>query len=192
MSNNHEKPSGGDSFDRAAPPARQERSIFDARARALAQEPPAPPDLERTLEVLRFQLSSENYALETRFIREVYHLTQFTPLPGTPPFVLGIINLRGEIISVVDLKKFFSLPAKGLGELNKVIIVRDKNMEFGVLADAVLEVGRLSLDDIQPAPPTVTGIGSQYLRGVTSEGLIILDIQSVLDDERLTVHQEAG
>ncbi|RJX29400.1 MAG: purine-binding chemotaxis protein CheW [Desulfarculus sp.] len=175
----------------AAPSAEERRSVLKARARALAKEAPAALDRQQSLEIIEFRLAAETYGIESAFVREVYPLKDFSPLPGTPPFVLGVINVRGEILSVVDLKKFFSLPEKGLGEMNKVVIIRDQRMEYGILADAVLGARSLSLEEINPAPPTITGIGAAYLKGVTSERVVILDAQRILGDEKIVVHQEA-
>ena len=81
------------------------QALLKARARKLAQEEiKADSDLE-ILDVIVFCLASETYGIESAYVREVYPLKDFTPLPGTPPFVLGIINVRGQIISVVDPKK---------------------------------------------------------------------------------------
>ena len=166
------------------------RSILKDRARVLAKEAQADQDGQGSLDVIEFSLAAETYGIESAFVREVYPLKDFTPLPGAPPFVLGIINVRGQILSVVDMKKFFSLPEKGLGELNKVIIIRDQLMEFGILADAILGARTLPLAGIKPAPPTVTGIGAEYLRGITPEHVIIIDARRVLGDEKIIVHQD--
>ena len=125
-------------------------------------------------------------------MREAYPLKDFTPLPGVPPFVLGIANVRGQILSIIDLKKFFDLPEEGLGQLNKLIILRDEQMEFGILADEILGARSIALDAIQAAPPTISGIGAEYLRGVTAERVIILDGEKILNDERIIVHQQAN
>ena len=112
-------------------------------------------------------------------------------MPGTPSFLLGIINVRGQILSVVDLKKIFALPERGLGQLNKVIILRDERMEFGILADEILGTRAIARETIQPPPPTVAGAGAEYLLGVTGERVIILDAKKILHYEKLLVHQEA-
>jgi purine-binding chemotaxis protein CheW len=163
-------------------------SILKARARALAQEP-AQAGAQEFLEIIEFRLASETYGLESTFVREVYPLKDITPLPGAPPFVLGIANVRGQILSVVDLKKFFHLPDKGLGQLNQLIILRNEQMEFGILADAILDAHSIALDTLQSAPLTVSGIGEEYLRGVTGEGVILLDAEKILGDEKIIVNQ---
>lgn len=173
----------------AQPSPDETRSILKKRARALAQEPEKIETNREFLEIVVFGLSQETYGIESTFVREVYPLKDLTPLPCTPAFVLGIINVRGQIISVLDLKKFFNLPEKGLGDLNKIIIIRSGMMEFGILADVINGTRRIPLETIQSAPLTVTGIGAEYLRGVSSERVIILNTEKILCDEKIIVHQ---
>jgi len=168
-----------------------ERTILNARARALAREAERAPEAHEFLEIVEFRLASETYGLESKFVREIQPLKDFTPLPGVPPFVLGLANVRGQILSILDLKIFFNLPAKGLGELNKMIIVRNGRLEVGILADIILGTRSVPLEAIRTPPSTVTGIGAKYLRGVTGEGLIILDADKILGDETIIVHQNA-
>ena len=171
--------------------AADKRLILKARARALAQEPAAAGATRDLLEIMEFRLATETYGLASAFVREVQPLKDYTPLPGVPPFVLGLINVRGQILSVVDLKKFFNLPGRSLNELDKVIIIRNSGMEFGILADAVLGTRLVPPDALQEAPPTVTGIGAEYLKGVTREGVIVLDAEKILDDEKIVISQKA-
>src|SRR3972149_5209218 len=135
--------------------------ILHERALALAAEPGRTQTLDQSIEVVEFLLAHERYAVESSYVREVYPLENLTPLPCTPAFVLGIVNLRGEIVSVIDLAQ------TGLPDLNKVIVLESGNMVFGILADAILEVRRMPLAEIQPSLPTPTGIREKYLKGVT-------------------------
>ena len=120
-------------------------------------------------------------------MREVLPLQDLTPLPGTPPFVLGIINVRGEILSVLDLKKLFDLPERGLTDLNKVIILHSEKMAFGILADAILDVHAVPGQALQPPLPTLTGIRAEYLTGITPERLMIVDAERLLSDSKIVV-----
>ncbi len=172
------------------PSSEEQNHILKARAQALAQELQAHQAAAEVIEIVEFLLAHETYGVESLYVREVYPLKEFTPLPGTPPFVLGIINVRGQILSVIDLKKFFDLPEKGLTDLNKVIILRDDHMEFGLLADAILGVRSLPRKDLQLSLPTLTGIREAYLKGVTSERVVIVDAQKLLSDRKLIVHEE--
>ena len=168
----------------------ERKKILRARAEALAREPQSKQGGEESIDVVEFLLAYESYAIESSCVREVYPLKDLTPLPGTPPFVLGVSSVRGQILSVIDLKKFFDLPEKGLTDLNKVIIVRADFMEFGILADAVLGVRSIPLQELQGPLPTLTGIRAEYLRGVTKERLVLLDAAKILSDKKIIVHEE--
>ena len=165
----------------------EERLALRKRAQELAQEPQVAEAASESLEAVEFELASEHYALPLTQVREVCLLKELTPVPCTPPFVLGIMNLRGEIRTVIDLKKFFDLPDKGITELNKIIIIQQDDMQLGILADAIRGVRRIRLNDLQPALPTLTGIRSDYLRGVTSDRLVMLDAGKILSDPRILV-----
>jgi len=181
--------SSGSKRIRSTASPEQKTEILKARAVALAREPEEQAEEER-IELVEFLLAAERYGIESSYVREVYPLRQFTPLPCTPPFVLGIVNVRGQIVSVIDIKRVFDLPERGLTELNKVIIIRDDLMEFGILADSILGVRPVSLKDIQPSLPTLTGIRQEYLRGVTSGRIVILDARKLLSERALVVNAE--
>jgi purine-binding chemotaxis protein CheW len=170
----------------------QMKKILKQRARALAQEPQIPAAAQDTLEVVEFMLGYEKYGIELAYVREVYPLMELVPLPGTPQFVSGIVNVRSQVLSVIDLKKFFGLPEKGLTDLNKIIIIRDNRMEFGILADTIDGIHKVSTNDIQTAVPALTGIRADYIKGVTGESLIILDAQKLLRTEGLMVNEETS
>ena len=125
-----------------------------------------------------------------RWVTETFPLKELTPLPCTPTFVAGIINVRGRILSVIDIRKFFDLPEKGLTELNKVIIVHNAEMEFGILADEIIGTRTIPLAEVQLPLPTLTGIRGEYLRGVTRERTAILDGAKLLADKNLIVNEE--
>jgi purine-binding chemotaxis protein CheW len=167
----------------------EKKAILRKRAMLLARQPLQ----EKTgggLDVLEFLLTYETYAIEMRWVAETYPLKDLTPLPGTPPFVAGIINVRGRILSVIDIRKFFDLPEKGLTNLNKVIIVRDDTMEFGILADELLGTRTIPLSEVQPPLATLTGIREEYLKGVTRNRTAILDGARLLFDKNLIVNEE--
>ena len=170
--------------------AEQKKEILERRAEELAREPEAEEMARSRLEVVEFLLAYETYAIGSAHVREVYPLTHLTPVPCAPPFVLGMTSVRGQILSIVDLKKFFELPEETLTELNKIIIVRDESVEFGILADDVLGVRSIPLDELEPSLPTLTGIRAAYLKGVTPERVVVLDVDKILSDERIVVHEE--
>ena len=174
--------------DTAAPTTAAQ--ILHARAVVLARSPELAPTADTVLDVLEFRLAQERYAVETRYVREVYPLKDLTPLPCTPPFVLGIVNVRGHLLPVLDLKKFFDLPETGLTDLHCIILVHDGDLEFGLLADVIVGMQSLPVATLQSAPSTLTDIRRDYLKGVTAEGLVVLDLARLLADSQIIVHEE--
>lgn len=170
----------------------EKHSLLKKRAQVLALRENDETVQQECIEIIVFRLAYETYGIETAFVREVYPLKDMTTLPGTPSFVMGIINVRGQIVSVIDLKKFFNLPEKGLGELNKVIIMCNERMEFGILADVVEGTQSVALEEIMAAPPSVIGIGKKYLKGVTKEHIVLLEAESILNDEKIIVNEEVN
>jgi purine-binding chemotaxis protein CheW len=165
------------------------RAILKARARALAAAS-VQEDSGECLEVIAFQLASETYAFELGYAEEVTWLKELTPVPCAPAFVLGIINVHGRVLSVIDLKSFFDLPNNALTDLNRVIVVRSQAMEVGVLADKIHGVRRIRRRDLQPSLPTLTGIRAEYLEGVTETRLVVLNAAKLLSDPKIVVQQE--
>lgn len=166
-----------------------ERHLLKTRAQALAEEPARVASGSETIDVVEFDLAGERYAFPIADVREVCVLHDLTPVPCTPAFVLGIMNLRGEIRTVIDLKKFFDLPDAGITELNKIILIQHGDLPLGILADAIRGVRRIALADLQPTLPTLTDIRADYLRGVTNDRLAVLDAAKLLSDERLIVQE---
>lgn len=168
----------------------RQRQILKQRARVQAQPPPVAVAPDQLLEVIEFRLAGVRYAVETQWAREVWPLRELTPVPCTPAFVRGVINLRGRILSVVDLRRFFDLPLGGLSDLNKVILLRTAALEFGILADQVLGVRQVALAELHPVASGLGGIRAEYVRGVTSDTLLVLAVEQLLADPRLIVREE--
>jgi purine-binding chemotaxis protein CheW len=174
---------------RLTPSAEEKQKILRARARSLAAGGKAEAtSAHLLLEVVEFVLGPEHYGIESSHIREIHPLSEFTPLPCTPPFVLGLVNVRGQILSIINIKKLFDLPEKGLTDLNKIIIVHANHMELGILADAILGVRSITVEELQPALPTLTGIRAEYLKGITKDPLAVLDVEKILSDEKILVN----
>jgi purine-binding chemotaxis protein CheW len=160
------------------------------RALALARPVVAPPPADTLLELLEFRLAHERYAVETCHVREVHPLRNLTVLPCVPPFVRGIVNVRGRITPVLDIKKFFGLPDPGLTDLHRVVLIQGHGMEVGLLADAIVGVRSIALQELQGSLPTLTGIRADYLKGVTAQGLVVLDARRLLEDPGIVVNEE--
>jgi purine-binding chemotaxis protein CheW len=122
-------------------------------------------------------------------VREVVRFADFTPVPGTPEFIVGVANLRGTVIAIIDLHRFFNIPRKGVTDLSRVVVLGVDRVEFGILADLADGQTAIAAGDILAPPGKMAGIASTYVRGVTREALIILDGMALLADERLTVDQ---
>lgn len=179
----------GEILARGLKPTPEDRKkILEARAKAIAPEAEKKEISENFIQILVFLLAYETYGIELSCVREVLQLKEITAVPCTPQFVLGIINVRGEILSIIDIKQFFDLPAKGLTDLNKVIIIDNNRMSFGILADSLIGVRPIALDEIQPASPALTGVREEYLMGVTKERLVILDAEKLLSDKIIVVN----
>lgn len=173
-------------------PDREETGrILRERAQILAQEA-APEDAGERIEGVEFMLAYETYAIESRYVREVYPLERLTALPCVPAFVLGTVSVRGEIISVVDIRKFFDLPEKGLTDLNKLIVIESAAMCFGILADSIIGVQSFRVDELQPSLPTLHGVREEYLKGISRERTIVLDTEKLMADERIVVREQPG
>jgi purine-binding chemotaxis protein CheW len=164
--------------------------VLSERARALARAPLEPETAGAMSELLEFRLARECYAIESRHVESVYPLGDLTPLPCTPPFILGIVSVRGRILPVLDIKKFFDLPEQGLTDLHRIIVVRGSDMELGLLADVIEGIRRVAVEELQPSLPTLTGIRADYLKGVSGERLVVLDVERILADPRIVVLEE--
>jgi purine-binding chemotaxis protein CheW len=170
--------------------ARNKREILKSRARELSRTEDDKKEKTAHSEVLEFILGGERYALETGYIREIYPMKEYTLLPCTPSFIMGIINVHRHVVTIIDMKKFFDLPEKGLTDLNKVIILKKDDMELGILADEVRGIRDVREPELQSTLPTLTDLRADFLKGVTSEGLIVIDALRILTDERIIVHEE--
>lgn len=181
----------GEFLERGARPSGPERlKALKKRAEALARAPEE-EGAEDKIEAVEFSLAGERYAFASGYIREIIPVSELTPVPCTPAFVAGIINVRGEIRSVIDLKKFFDLPDGGLTDLNKVLILSSSGsgMEFGVLADEILGVRWIPAGGLKTLP-TLTGIREEYLLGVTADRTTVLDAGRLLDDRSIAVNEK--
>lgn len=170
-------------------PSDKDLAILEQRARRLAAPLAADARSRRMLELVVFTLGGGRYGLETRHVREVTRLKEFTPTPGVPDFVMGLTSIRGEFLALIDLRPFLRLPTQGLSDLSYIIICGTDRAEFGILADTVHDVVTLDAEEIIPAPASLAGGAADHLRGVTREALAVLDGARLLADERLFVQQ---
>lgn len=166
-------------------------AILTQRAKRLAQPMASDIAAQQHIDVLEFSLAREHYGIASDYVREVFPLNELTPVPCTPAFVLGIANLRGEIISIIDIRKFFGLPASGITDLNKVIVLEGLGMTFGLVVDFIVEVRQLVQSDLLPAT-NISGISAPYLLGVTAQRMAVIDAEKLLGDKKIIVDEVVG
>ena len=161
-----------------------ERAKLISRARSDHDEPSG-----YELSVVEFMLVPERYAVEEQFVGEVLLLKELTPIPGVPTYVAGIANIRGRIVSILNLKLLLGIASKGITELNRIIILKYNKMEFGILADSILGSRSIPSGQLAPKPVTLQGDAARYVKGITGDGLVILDCVQLLSDKTITINQ---
>ena len=164
-----------------------DHDILRSRA-ALLAKPLEKASIGATIQVVEFSLAAEIYAFELDYVKKVVPLQDVVALPGAPPFVLGIANYVGQIVSVLDLRVFFDLPISAADLRHKIIFLQVQQMQVAVLAEDILGVTDLVVSQLQDDLPTMTGVRSRYLQGVTPDQTIVLDVVSLLNDDSLIVH----
>ncbi|HEX2869226.1 MAG TPA: chemotaxis protein CheW [Ignavibacteriales bacterium] len=167
----------------------EKKAILHRRAGKLSQKI-SEEETKNDLEVIEFTLGGETYAVETVFLKEVFHMREITPMPLTPAFVKGIINLRGNIISVLDLRVIFGLNGGNISNYDRVIILQDRDMTFGILADEIRGIKRLSLENSSQSLADLSAEREKYLKAVTSSRVVVLDGGKLLNDRSLIVNDE--
>lgn len=139
---------------------------------------------ERQLVV--FKLGEESYGLNISDVQEINSIQEITKLPGTPPFVEGVINLRGKIIPVIDLRKRFGFEAKGWDRSTRIVVARFLEETIGIIVDSVTEVLRIPEGVIEPPSSVVEGIDTEYIQGIANLGeklVILLDLNRAIRKE---------
>jgi purine-binding chemotaxis protein CheW len=141
------------------------------------------------LKVIVFALAHEEYGVEVDKVRTIERMLPMTRVPKTPAFVKGVINLRGVVVPVIDLRGRFGLPEKEYTENSRIIIVNVKEMEVGMIVDSANDVIDVDSDQIEQPPEIVGGIQAKYLRGVAKVGegrlLIVLNLEEVLNKQEI-------
>lgn len=135
------------------------------------------------LQMVVFKLGQEEYGIPITQVQEINRLTSPTKIPNSPAFVEGVINLRGKIIPILDLRKRFGLAQVDYSEESRIVVVEIGGNTVGVTVDSVNEVLRLPSANIEPTPSIVAGIGAEYLNGVgkiNDRLLILLDLNKIL------------
>ncbi len=133
-----------------------------------------------------FRLEDERYGINVMQVQEVLRMTEIAPVPGAPDYVLGIINLRGNVVTVMDTRKRFALPQHEADDATRIVIIEAEDQVVGILVDSVAEVVYLDQPDIESPPNVGNEESSRYIQGVANreDGLLILvDLNKLLTDE---------
>ncbi len=133
-----------------------------------------------------FRLADENYGIAVMQVQEVLRVSKITPVPGAPPYVLGIINLRGNVVTVLDTRNRFGLPPKEVDDASRIIIIESEENVVGLLVDSVAEVVYLRASEIESSPNVGNEDSARYIQGVHSQDgklLILVDVNKLLTEE---------
>lgn len=141
---------------------------------------------DQILQWVTFQLEDETYGINVMQVQEVLRYSEIAPVPGAPDYVLGIINLRGNVVTVLDTRTRFGLPAHEITENSRVVIIEAEQQVVGILVDSVAEVVYLRNSEIDSAPNVGTEESAKFIQGVSNregELLILVDLNKLLTDE---------
>jgi len=136
-----------------------------------------------TLQVVSFRLGEEEYGVDIMTVQEIILLGCITQVPEVPDHVLGVINLRGNVIPILNLRRRFGMPDQEPEDETRIVVMNLNGRTVGVVVDGVSEVLRLSLDDISPPPQSLSGVGKEYIDGLAHNGdrlLILLNMARLL------------
>jgi purine-binding chemotaxis protein CheW len=173
------------------PPAEAER-ILRERAKRLARPREEAPEAAPALELLVFALGGERYGIETDRVLEVIPVHDLVPVPCTPPFVLGVVNHRGQVLPVLDIRRLSGLPGQAAGEGGRAVVAAAGGMTLGIFAQAVEGAARAGADGLAPSPAPPAGGREAFLRGVTKELVGVLDLEALARDSRIMVNEVVG
>ena len=138
------------------------------------------------LQWVTFRLEKETYGINVMQVQEVLRYTEIAPVPGAPPYVLGIINLRGNVVTVIDTRLRFGLPTADTTDQTRIVIIEAENQVVGMLVDAVAEVVYLRQSEIETTPNVGNDESAKFIQGVchkNDELLILVELEKMMSDE---------
>lgn len=143
--------------------------------------------------IIVFSLGHEEYGVEVEKVKTIERMQKLTRVPKTPVFIKGVINLRGVVIPVIDLRSRFGLPEMELTDNSRMIIVSTGDIEVGMIVDSANDVADLDSDLVENPPEIVGGIRAKYLDGIAKIGdrlLVLLNLEQVLNKQELLQLEE--
>ena len=141
---------------------------------------------DQILQWVTFCLEDETYGINVMQVQEVLRYSEIAPVPGAPDYVLGIINLRGNVVTVIDTRTRFGLPTTEVSDNSRIVIIESDKQVVGILVDSVAEVVYLRSSEIDSAPNVGTEESAKFIQGVSNrdgELLILVDLNKLLTDE---------
>ena len=139
-------------------------------------------------EWVTFHLEDEKYGINVSMVREVLKCTEIAPVPGAPYYVLGIINLRGNVVTVIDTRTRFGLPPREPDDATRIVIIEREGQVVGMVVDSVAEVANLRASEIEFAPNVGNDESARYIQGVSNQDdelLILIDLEKLFTSEEL-------
>lgn len=141
---------------------------------------------DEVLQWVTYRLDEETYGINVMQVQEVLRYTEIAPVPGAPDYVLGIINLRGNVVTVIDTRARFGLPPTETTDNTRIVIIESDEQVVGILVDSVAEVVYLKTSEIDSAPNVGTEESAKFIQGVSNrdgELLILVDLNKLLTDD---------
>lgn len=138
------------------------------------------------LQLVTFNISSEEFGVDILKVQEIIRTMEITKVPRAPEFVEGVINLRGKVIPIIDLRKRFSMESRTHDSQTRIVVIEINNMIVGFVVDSVSEVLRIPADTVVPPPSVVSGVDSEFISGVgklSDRLLILIDLEKLLSPE---------
>jgi purine-binding chemotaxis protein CheW len=165
--------------------------ILEERARALAR-PLGPEEHVDAADLVILHLGTERYGVDIRSVRETQTLKGVAPIPGTPTFWAGVVNVRGTLYPVLDLRRYLGLAEEEQGEApKKLVLVSGSGLTVGFMVDDAPAVQRIPVADVGPPLPGGAERAYAAVRGVTRDLVTVLDVDALLADARLIVREES-
>ncbi|KPK31660.1 MAG: chemotaxis protein CheW [Nitrospira bacterium SG8_35_1] len=141
---------------------------------------------EEVLQFVTFTLNNEEYAVDILSVQEINRITEITKIPNSPPYVEGVVNLRGKVIPVINLRNKFGFEEKTVDDTSRIIIMEIRGITYGVIVDSVSEVLRVQSDTVEPTPPMSSDANSKFIKGLAKLDdrlIILIDIDNLIDEE---------
>jgi purine-binding chemotaxis protein CheW len=139
--------------------------------------------MSETIQVVSFKLGSEEYGVDIAQVQEINRMVAVTHVPRAPQFMEGVINLRGQLIPIIDLRTRFGMPRAEHTKNTRIVVTEIAAKRVGMVVDSVSEVLRLPVDQIEDAPEMLTGVDTEYIRGVgkvEDRLIILLDLARII------------